>query len=109
MAMVAFLTDQLSISKILDHLGLSTPQQDKPSPVREILRVAERVRVGACRPSGSDITVRRPGRGAVRPQGDASAPAPVLRQMSGRPHPRVPGFKRLGPPPSHPQEAPLPR
>jgi hypothetical protein len=39
--MVAFLTDQLSIKKILDHLGLSTPPQDEPPPVREILRVAE--------------------------------------------------------------------
>jgi hypothetical protein len=26
---------------ILDHLDLSTPPQDKPLPVREILRVAE--------------------------------------------------------------------
>jgi hypothetical protein len=41
MQMIAFLTDQLSIRKILDHLGLSTPPQDKPPPVREILRVAE--------------------------------------------------------------------
>ena len=40
MQMIAFLTDQLSIRRILDHLGLSTPPQDKPPPVREILRVA---------------------------------------------------------------------
>jgi len=32
---------QISIKRILDHLGLSTPPQDKPPPVREILRVAE--------------------------------------------------------------------
>jgi hypothetical protein len=30
-----------SIRKILDHLGLGTPPQDKAPPVREILRVAE--------------------------------------------------------------------
>jgi hypothetical protein len=41
MQMIAFLTDQHSIRKILDHLGLSTPPQDKPPPAREILRVAE--------------------------------------------------------------------
>ncbi len=34
--MIAFLTDQLSIRRILDHLGLNAPP-----PVREILRVAE--------------------------------------------------------------------
>jgi hypothetical protein len=31
MQMIAFLTDQLSIKRILDHLGLSEPPQDKPS------------------------------------------------------------------------------
>jgi hypothetical protein len=41
MQMIAFLTDQLSIRRILDHLGLSTPPQNKPPPVREILRVTE--------------------------------------------------------------------
>jgi hypothetical protein len=41
MQMIAFLTDQLSIRRILDHLGLSPPDQAKPPPVREILRVAE--------------------------------------------------------------------
>ena len=41
MQMIAFLTDQLSIRRILDHLGLDNPPQDKPPPVREILRVAE--------------------------------------------------------------------
>jgi hypothetical protein len=41
MQMIAFLTDQLSIKRILDHLGLSEPPQDKPPPAREILRVAE--------------------------------------------------------------------
>jgi len=41
MQMIAFLTDQLSIRRILDHLGLGTSPQDKPPPVREILRVAD--------------------------------------------------------------------
>jgi putative transposase len=41
MQMIAFLTDQLSIRRILDHLGMSTPPHDKPPPVRELLRVAE--------------------------------------------------------------------
>jgi hypothetical protein len=32
----------VAIGKILDHLGLSTPEAEKPPPpVREILRVAE--------------------------------------------------------------------
>ena len=38
---IAFLTDQLSIRRILDHLRLGTSEQDKPPPAREILRVAE--------------------------------------------------------------------
>ena len=41
MSVIAFLTDQVSIKRILDHLGLSMPPQDKPPPVRELLRVAE--------------------------------------------------------------------
>jgi len=41
MQMVAFLTDQLSIRRILDHLGLSPPEQAKPPPIGEMLRVAE--------------------------------------------------------------------
>jgi len=44
---IAFLTDQLSIRRILDHLGLGTSAQDKPPPAREILRVVEQGRVGA--------------------------------------------------------------
>jgi hypothetical protein len=35
-------TDQLAIRRILDHLGLNTPQAEKPPPpAPEILRVAE--------------------------------------------------------------------
>jgi Transposase zinc-binding domain/Putative transposase len=40
MKTIAFLTDQVSIRRILDHLGLSPPEQAKPPSVREI-RVAE--------------------------------------------------------------------
>jgi len=38
---IAFLSDEISIRRILDHLGLSTPLQDRPPPAREVLRVAE--------------------------------------------------------------------
>ena len=42
MSPIAFVIDQVAIGRILDHLGLSTPEADKPPPaVPEILRVAE--------------------------------------------------------------------
>jgi hypothetical protein len=41
MTILAFVSDQHSINRILEHLGLRSPQQDKPPPAREILRVAE--------------------------------------------------------------------
>jgi hypothetical protein len=42
MSTLAFVTDQHSISRILEHLGLRSPQLDRPPPpAREILRVAE--------------------------------------------------------------------
>jgi hypothetical protein len=41
MSILAFVSDQHSIKRILEHLGLYSPQQDKPPPAREILRVAE--------------------------------------------------------------------
>jgi hypothetical protein len=34
-SMIAFLTDQTSIRRILDHLGLSSPPQDKPQAAAE--------------------------------------------------------------------------
>jgi hypothetical protein len=40
MSPVAFVTDQLSIRRIVDRLGLSLPQQDKPLPAREVFHVA---------------------------------------------------------------------
>jgi len=36
---VAYVTDELSITRILDHLGLSPPRQDKPPPTGELVRV----------------------------------------------------------------------
>jgi hypothetical protein len=41
MSILAFVSDQHSISRILEHLCLRAPEQDKPPPAREILRVAE--------------------------------------------------------------------
>jgi hypothetical protein len=41
MSVVGFVTDSLGIRRILDHLGLSTPEAEKPPPIREVLRVAE--------------------------------------------------------------------
>ena len=41
MSVVGFVTDAVAIGRILEHLGLSTPQSEKPPPVREIVRVAE--------------------------------------------------------------------
>ena len=42
MSLIAFVTDQVAIGKILEHLGLSNPEADKPPPpAREVLRVAE--------------------------------------------------------------------
>jgi hypothetical protein len=36
---VAYVTDELSITRILDHLGLSPPPLEKPPPTREVVRV----------------------------------------------------------------------
>jgi hypothetical protein len=42
MSLIAFVTDPMAIGKILEHLGLSSPQAAKPPPPsREVLRVAE--------------------------------------------------------------------
>jgi hypothetical protein len=40
-SILAFVSDQHSIGRILEHLALRSSQQDKPPPAREILRVAE--------------------------------------------------------------------
>ena len=41
MSILAFVTDQLAVRKLLDYLGLGTPLEEIPPPIREILRVAE--------------------------------------------------------------------
>ncbi len=42
MSMIAFVTDHAAIGKILDHLGLTSPEAEKPPPpVSEVLRVAQ--------------------------------------------------------------------
>jgi hypothetical protein len=41
MSLLAFVTDSFAVRRILDHLGLSPPEPEKPPPAREILRVAE--------------------------------------------------------------------
>jgi hypothetical protein len=33
------MTDEISIKRILDHLGLSPPEEEKPPPIREVVRV----------------------------------------------------------------------
>ncbi|HEY2942709.1 MAG TPA: hypothetical protein VGN09_09775 [Vicinamibacteria bacterium] len=44
MSIVAFVADAFAI-RILDHLGLRTPEAGKPAPLREVLRVAEHAEV----------------------------------------------------------------
>jgi len=36
---VAYINDQISIKRILDHLGLSPPAQQEPAPTPELVRV----------------------------------------------------------------------
>lgn len=39
LAILAYITDELAISRILDHLGLTSPPQERPPPTRELVRV----------------------------------------------------------------------
>jgi len=41
MSVVGFVTDAVATGRILEHLGLRTPEAEKPPPVREMVRVAE--------------------------------------------------------------------
>ncbi len=41
MSILAFVSDQHSISTILEQLGLRPPERDRPPPPREIVRVTE--------------------------------------------------------------------
>jgi hypothetical protein len=41
-SIIAFVTDSLAVARILDHLGLSISEAEKPPPpAQEVLRVAE--------------------------------------------------------------------
>ena len=37
---MAYIADEISIKRILDHLGLSPPEQEKSPPTREVVRVS---------------------------------------------------------------------
>ena len=39
LAIVAYITDEVAISRILDHLGLTPAPQERPPPTRELVRV----------------------------------------------------------------------
>jgi hypothetical protein len=41
LSVVRLVTDSVATARILDHLGLSTPEAENPPPMREVLRVAE--------------------------------------------------------------------
>ncbi len=41
MSVVGFVTGAVAVGRILEHLGLRTPQAEKPPPERELVRVAE--------------------------------------------------------------------
>ena len=41
LSLLAVVTDAFAVRRILEHLGLSTPEAERPPPLREILRVAE--------------------------------------------------------------------
>jgi hypothetical protein len=39
LAIVAYITDEMAISRILSHLDLTPPPQERPPPSRELVRV----------------------------------------------------------------------
>ena len=36
---VAYITDELALTRVVEHLGLSPPQQERPPPPPELVRV----------------------------------------------------------------------
>jgi hypothetical protein len=71
MSLIAFVTDQLAIGKILDHLGLSSPRrQSRPRPCARSSASPSTATAGACRPSGSEPQLPRwPGASSVTAAG----------------------------------------
>jgi hypothetical protein len=78
MSTLAFVSDQHSIKRILEHLGLRSPQLDRPPPpAREILRVAEQGEGWRSASRSQDSTRPRPPSGRrLRPSTLAPAPGP---------------------------------
>jgi hypothetical protein len=65
---LSFLTDQTAIGKILGHLGLGTPEAEKPPPpAQEVLRVVEHGERWGSAGAVGVIVERQPARdGALR-------------------------------------------
>jgi hypothetical protein len=76
MSIVGFVTDFVAIGRILDHLGLSSPQQEKPPPLHE-LGSACSFHHTACAPPGATSSRARH-RGHVA----ATSPSPGSTQTS---------------------------
>jgi Transposase zinc-binding domain len=53
MSIAGFVTDTVAIGRILEHLGLSTPEAEKPPPVKETARRGARRRLGRARRLGA--------------------------------------------------------
>ena len=60
MSVVAFLTDTFATRKILDHLGLSTPEAEKPRRHARSCGRRARARAGECPRSGSNPRIPTP-------------------------------------------------
>jgi len=83
MSIVAFVTDAFAIRRILDHLGLSTPEAGKPPPLREVLRVAEQAE-GWGVPAGPTLRPRRESGGSADAEGLPAPPAAFPVDMPDR-------------------------
>ncbi|SRR6266571_7841021 len=81
---VAYVTDELSITRILDLLGLSPLQQEKPPPAREVARCRWTTRDASARPPHpADLQGASPAPGAGKSaRGAASHP---LMSRTGSP------------------------
>ena len=91
MSVLAFVTDQLSIRRIFDHLGLRVPEQNRPPPPREVLRVAEH---GEGLGGGVGLT-SAPVRRDACSQRDQEAAVPLADPIPDRPPLPCPPFRGL--------------